>query len=222
MLYRNLPADLTQYQMIEIVNRLLVTMTSGPPRSFFNIFHFRNTSNAGAVNMQNIVDAFATNFTTAILPTMNARAAQADAVARPLDDPSSLGATSVIGAGNPGGVATDSYDMASAVSIDLLTDGRGRSFRGRKHFAPLSEADTTGDELTGGGLTAWQAVAGYMASPWTIFDGISTVVTLTVLSRQLSVLSGPSIAFTGADVVNAICQPIVGTMRKRKERTSHL
>jgi len=216
--YQNLAADPVNYLMLECTCVNTVLMENGILQNCVNVFHMRRTAGTNPADVAGVLDQLRQFWINQVLPLLNNRAEFLRAEARPLDDPLVLAIENATGATTPGGVSGDSLPLDSAVSMELYTGGRGRSFRGRKHWAPLSESDTTKDELTGTPLANWQSFANGIPGSLHFTDGNSNTWDLTVLSKQLSKLDLPSIVFTGSDVVSAFVNPIIGTMRRRKEK----
>jgi len=95
---------------------------------------------------------------------------------------------------------------------------RGRCFRGRKHFGVIAESQTELDHLTGAAVTLWDTVVAAFSTLTGLTDGNGNTWDLVVLSRKNSVLDGPSITFTYADMTSVRVSEVLGTMRHRKER----
>jgi hypothetical protein len=218
MKFVDVPANLAAYEMLEFVTRVTVTGNNALDRDCLNVWHFKRSNGILQADLGSLVVQMANWFSTIVLPAMNIGGVMGNTTVRPLDDPTVAELENTSGAGDVGGVTGDRYDSQSAVFVQLLTGTRGRNFRGSKHFTPLSESDTTLDELTGGGLANWGGVASNIGVPLAFTDGSGNQFNLAVLSQSLSVLSGPSITFTGGEVEGAVLNPVVGSMNRRRER----
>jgi hypothetical protein len=115
-----------------------------------------------------------------------------------------------------GAIATDSEPSADAVVVALLTAARGRQGRSYKHLAGVNEADTTGDVLTGGGKTAWEAVRDGVKA--TLVDSLGNTWVPFVRCNFGAEYHVPPIVVRGYDATGAYLQTVVGTMRKRKTK----
>lgn len=117
-----------------------------------------------------------------------------------------------------GAIGTDSMPSDDAVYFLFRTPLRGRSYRGSKHFGPLSEEDTTDDLLTGAGLARWQTLQTALGA--TLTDANGNVWQPHVLSRKLSNLAALPVATVVANQVTSVLLDLnIGTMRKRRSKT---
>lgn len=212
----NLPADPTLYNMLEARVLYDVTLEDTLKRTCVAVFHYRRVSGSTPPNLAGIADALASTVGDRFSNALNVRVTNIRVDVRPLDDPLSI---PVPQSGGPsaGVVSGEPQSIVNAAVIDLNTGVRGRSFRGRKHISGLSESDSTGgDELTGTALVHFASmIAQILANP---NDGAGNIFTPCVLSPTLSDILGTPPTFTGADIIGGTCSPIIGTMRKRKER----
>jgi hypothetical protein len=118
-----------------------------------------------------------------------------------------------------GTVTTDRTTAFNAAFFRLLTGNRGRHWAGAKHFGPIPESHTTGDELNSDGLTAWNAVATSLTSALSLTAAEGNVYDMLVVSPTLSVLGDePVRTISYASVDTITLSGVVGTMRHRKER----
>jgi hypothetical protein len=179
-----------------------------------NVFYYRLTTLAGAIDKTSLAASFRTNVIVPYLAAANARYKPNSVTIRNVTDATDMPAT-VTQAGN-GAVATDSEPSDDAVVILMLSAIRGRMCRGMKHFGGTSEADTTGDILTGAGLAAWALVRDGMKTNCT--DANGNVYTPFVLSRSWSSLKAPVKIF-GVNVTTCTLLKNIGTMRKRRSKT---
>lgn len=219
MLFQNLAADPAIYNMLEGTWKIDVTQDNGNVKQFVNVLHFRRITGSTPPNMTTLVTSLDTNGLAMVLVNVNVNALWNSSSLRPLDDPLNPGIVYAVNTGNPGGQTGDRYDSFSAAKLSLNTGIRGKSFRGSKHFGPLSESDAAGDDLNAGAITNWTNTAvAIFGSPFILSDGTGNTFQCCVLSTLLSKLTPPSIQFTGADVLSATLNHTIGTMRRRKEK----
>jgi hypothetical protein len=212
----NQPADLVSPVIVEIVTTCDVVTADGGTQRVVNVYHYaRDPGNPGTIDLPTLGSNIINDFNGTISNALSTAYTGATATARILDDPTSLPV--VLTPPASGGITGDRLPTFNAVSVDLITSARGRCFRGRKHFAPIAEGQTTLDELTAGGQTLWDAVATLLGNPHAQSDSGANTYRLCVLSRTNSTLVGPSINFTYAIVSSAIASPKLGTMKRRKE-----
>lgn len=181
-----------------------------------NLFTFRRTSTSPAINKSALNTAFQTAIMTPLKAAMNVRYTPGSLTIRCLDDFNDV--EQAFAVAGTGAIATDSLPTDGCVSMLLRTALRGRNYRGAKRFGPASEADTTDDILTGGGLANWEAVRDALKADFIDADG--NTWRNTVVSRNLSVFTLLPIATVSAqDVTDCLLNLNIGTMRRRRGRT---
>jgi len=200
---------------IELVLKAQMTAAGSNSRPSFNVFTFRRLTNTNPFVKANVKAAFVTAIAVPIVAAINARWVSYAISIRSLDD--ALDAYADIAYVATGAIATDSHPTEAAVKMGLQTGLRSRNYLGSKHFTPLSEADTTGDVLTGTGLTNWQAVQAAILAGFTDSDGNQW--TPTVVSRTLSQLKTNPTTVDYADVTAVTLNTTIGTMRRRRVRS---
>lgn len=212
----NLAADPVLWNIIELRVQGALTLEDGLNRPLVNVFHFKRLSGPTQPTLQELCDSFATNNQNHLQAVLNVRVIDFYASARPLDDPLVPEQTQSTGHG-VGAVTGDPLSASLAAVLRYKTGVRGRSFSGSKHFGGLSEDDTDGgDELNAASVTLWNTVISGLAS--TIGDTSSNLYIPCVLSSTLSRINDSPPIFTGATVTSIELNPILGTMRRRKER----
>lgn len=181
-----------------------------------NVFHFRRTTISNQWDSAAIGARFVATVGAALLAATNIRYTPGSVRVRCINDATDAYVDTTFA--GTGAIATDSIPSDDAVCVILQSSMRGKSYQGRKHFSPLNEIDTTGDVLTGAGLARWQAVRDACSAGFTI-AATGEVWKPCVLSRKLSQLrTNPTNVIT-ADVVRALLDLNVGTMRRRRTRT---
>ena len=207
-------------QLLNFEVKVAATMISAGSNSknVENIFHYQRTATVLGATKAAMSTIFQANILAPMLLAFNIRYTNPLISIRWLDD--ALDAYQGFPVTAVGAIATDSQPTFNAVFMELQTGLRGRSYRGSKHFPAVNESDTTGDILTGAGLARWQAIQTALALPLT--DAIGNVWTLTVVSRKAPAqykVNPTNVIAT--PVVAVVLDTDVGTMRRRKVKTTH-
>lgn len=215
-LFTSLPGTPAIPQFAEVVISSPLPNSNGGTTPVINILHLRSSTPTTAATIANLTTAVKTALNTALPAAWNVENTSPTIKARFMDDPTfGFGASQNMTAG---AVAGDRLPTFNAVTIQLKTGFRGRNYRGSKHFAPLSEGDTTLDNLVGAAITRWQAVRDALAAMTAVTVTGGSTWKLIVLSTSLSDLTANPCLFTGADVTSCVLNETVGTMRHRKEK----
>ena len=201
---------------VEIVNTWSMSTSNGSAKPVVNVYHYRQIGGPVAVSITAILSAFRTAMDTALKSALSVEAPAASLKGRFMDDPTT-GFTfgSAMSAGT---VTGDRMPLYGTVTCQLKTAGRGRSYRGSKHYAPIAESSTTLDNLNAGGQTLWDAVAAALQATVTLSVSGGSTWRLIVLSPTLSKLDRNPAIFSGADVTTVTANSTLGTMRHRKEK----
>jgi len=210
-----MPIPATSQLQFQIVVQGQAAAAGSNAKSSYNVFNYRRASGIPTITKAALNTAFQSNVLTPILAAMNARYSPVNLTIRCLND--ALDAPQVFSAAGAGAIATDSLPSDAAVYFLLRTSLRGRSYRGSKHFGPASEVDTTGDVLTGAGLTRWQAVGTALALNFA--DSNANTWIPQVVSTTLSNLVINPTNVIANDVTQILLDLNVGTMRRRRSRT---
>jgi len=204
-------------QFAEVLIKGKDTASGVNTRQFVQVYHMRRTAGTGPL----IPATLAANVALALGPAMNAALSvdyEGDKVSvRPMDDPTVTAYENTFS--YDGAVSDDRLPNFNAVCIPLKTDGRGRNYRGSKHFGPIAESHTTEDQLNGTGQPLWNDVAAAIYGLQAIDGGNGTQWSLIILSTTLSDLTANPSSFTGADINGAadfVANKNIGTMRRRK------
>jgi hypothetical protein len=218
-LFRNLVGDIDNPFIVELLSRGTATTSSGLQKPVINVYHFRRLTNGGVFDPADVCAVLAAAIQGDFLACLNQRYILTQWELHAMDDPAST--TAVQPDGTHGGITTsDSYDLATAVYMLIRTGFRGRSFKGSKHYCPISEGDVVSDELTGDGLTHFGTLrATLQALKAGTLDTAGNTWFPIVLSRELSTLDTAPAIFTGADWDTVLLNKTVGTMSRRKEKT---
>lgn len=204
---------------IEVVQQAYAVARGGAVKNFFNIYHFRRTTTVNVLSKAHIESQFQTSIVTPTLAALDVDYTQTATTVRffenATDPPIAFTETGV------GGVAGDRLPDFSAVVIQLKTAVRGKSGRGSKHFGPIAESSTTGDDLTAGAVTLFAAVGAAIIAGFTDSDGNIWVPGLKAAPRpnfpaQYKVNPTTTV---WTDITHYVLNKSLGTMRRRKIRT---
>jgi len=176
-----------------------------------NVFYYRRTA-GGTIALPGLVAAFVAGPLAAQILAQSVRYSANLISARVVSDPTAVGLDTTSAA--VGAIATDSQPSLNTVVIDLKTATRGRAGRGRKFFAGVVEASTTGDILTGAGLALWQVLRDALDD--NLADGAGNTWTTFVLSKFYSDLSTTPTVIYGSNVVTAVLNKRLSSMDKRR------
>lgn len=178
-------------------------------------FHYQRASGGPAISKANIETAFQAAVAVPVCAALNNRWAQTHNTVRLIDD--ALDAPYLRTRAVAGGVAGDSMSTIVAAFQLFRTGVRGKSFRGSKHFGPLSESDTTAgssDVLNAGALTNFGAIATAALAGFTDSDG--NVWSLQIVSRVLSQLRINPTLVVSTPVIEIHTNHRIGRMRHRE------
>jgi hypothetical protein len=118
-----------------------------------------------------------------------------------------------------GAVTGDSMPSFSTAYVLFRTGLRGKFYRGSKHFAPLSESDTTtgtDDILNAAAIARWATVRTDLLAGFT--DASANVWRFVVLSKTLSqLIVNPTTVVTNV-VTEALLNKRIGRMTRSQER----
>lgn len=178
-----------------------------------NVFHYRRSTTANALNKAQVSAIFQTAVVVPLALALNVRFTQVNNTVRIVNDAQDQEVA--FGNAAVGAIASDSYDSRSAVYMGYQTGIRGKRFRGSKHFAPLSEVDTTGDILTGAGLARWQTVQAACAASFTDAGG-NTWIPVVLQGPPLSQLRTNPTTVQTADVTTVTLNKAIGSMKRRR------
>lgn len=204
----------TLTSVVEIVVKGTVTTTGAGAKNFANIFHYRKTTGGANQTPAAVCNQFLTDVWAVVAPLLSDQYIGSESMARYLDD--ALEQYSPGNVPDSGAVTGDRLPTDMAAVYLLRTGTRGKSFRGSKHFGPIAESATTGDQLSTAAVTAWAAVTTALADSITV--GTETYVPV-IVSRTLSQLRTNPTTIIGADVTAALLNKTIGTMRRRREAT---
>jgi len=201
---------------VEISMRATLAANGGQSKNIVNIFNCRRVSGATTPVKSAIEAAFQTAIGAPILAASSDDYVQDGTAIRYLDDATDPPVT--FAEAGAGAISTDRMPGYNAVVVQMHTAIKGKSGRGSKHFAGVVEAHTTGDILTGTGVTLWQAVATAMAAGFTDAQGNSWRLGINSHKPPAQWLVNP-VTIVWNDVTSTLLNLSLGTMRRRKVRT---
>lgn len=207
-------------QYCEIVTQATAVARGGGVKNFFNVFHFRRTSTANVLVKANILAAFATAIEAKMLLALNVDYTQTQTTIRFFENPDD--AVVAASRAGVGAIANDRLPDFNAAVIQLKSGKRGKSGRGSKHFGPVSEDDTIGDDLTAGANTRFTAIGTAIIAGFTDSDGNVWVPGIKAAERIGSIarytLPLPTVT-PWTDILTFTLNKSLGTMKRRKIKT---
>lgn len=203
-------------QYMEIVSYATITAAGGTAKASNNVYNFYRASTVLPVVKSNIEAAFQAAIMAKVLLAMQQDYAQSRNTVRFVDDATDA-PVSFTEAG-VGAIATARGPDFQAVTLQLKTGLRGRTFKGSKHYSPIAEADTDGDVLTSGAATRFNTLGTAIVTGFTDSDG--NVWIPTILSRKppAQYVTNPT-TVVATVITQALLNKSLGTMRRRKIRT---
>lgn len=229
------------FNFLQLIFTGTVTLTNGTIKRMNNIFYYQ-WDGIGAAPVQASKNSLVTTAVTgfkavviaALLAALNNRWTSIGIFSRWLDnytDPSTL----VPGAGTfvtAGAIAGDSLPLDNHVTYRKLTGLAGRNFHGDWKFAPISESDTTGDELTNPGVNGppptgvanWKLGGGVAGNALgtqltlSISDGVNTMKPVLISQRLSDLAYKPVRTVAGAAITGVALNLATGRMKKRQEK----
>lgn len=178
-------------------------------------FHYRRTAVVLPLVKGDIDTAFQAAIVVPLGAALNNRYTQTRNTVRFIND--ALDAPTDFSHAVVGAVAGDSMAVACAAYFLLKTGLRGKSYRGGKHFGPMSEADTTAataDIFNAAALARFATLSAAMLTGFT--DAGGNIWIPSVLSRKKSKLKTNPTTVVANDVVSILPNKRVGWMRHRR------
>jgi len=201
--------------IVEIAAQGIMAAAGSSSKNVASIFHYRLATLTAPATKTAVEAAFQTAIMIPFTNAASNRYTQTANLVRFVDD--ALDSPTSTTRAVAGAIATDSQPTLAAVYMLFRTAKRGKSYRGSKHFPAVSEIDSTGDILTGGGLALWQTLRTAVATALT--DALGNVWNLSLLSRTLSSLTVNPTTVIANDVTTVLLNKTIGTMRRRRVAT---
>lgn len=210
-----MPIPLTSIETVEIQSRGLIASGGSTSKATNFTYHFRRTATVAPITHAAIDTAFQAAIGVPQAAALNARWSQQNNSVRYVDD--ALDAPVFYSHVVVGGVAGDSMSTIMSVYLLLRTGIRGKSYRGCKHLAPASEADTTAatdDILNAAALIRYGALASAILAGFT--DANGNVWVPVILSKTLSQLLTNPTTVVKTDVTSVLVNKRLGRMKRRQ------
>jgi len=181
-------------------------------------FHYRRTTPLLPITKAALDAIFQTTVAVPIAAAVNARWTQQSNTVRWVND--ALDAPVPFAHALVGGVPGDGMAMHVSSYLLMRTGLRGRSYRGSKHFGPLSEADATNpnpDIMNAASLALWTAVATAMTTA--LVDANGNTWNPCIMSRTLSKTTPNPTTIVTNDVTLILVNKRFGRMKKREVKS---
>lgn len=209
---------LTSINFIEVVMKGSASAEGSNPVNIINVFHFFRGNPSIAISKAHIESAFNGTYATSVLSVLNSSYTQGFTSIRYPQDVTDA-AVEFVESG-VGVITGDRFPTSLSAYILQRSTLRGRSFRGSKHFGPMSESDSTtgtGDVFNAAALIRLNNLASVMILPFLDSDGNSW--NPMVVSKKLSNFLVVPAIISAAFVVSALVNKRIGTMRRRKVKS---
>lgn len=210
-----MPIPNNQIRIAEIVMQGIRSSQGANSKNFSFVFHYRRTSVSNTPDETVLLTQFNTNFAVNAVNYLNNTYTNNLLTCRFLDD--AQRAVVPMSVNNVGAIAGDSMPSHASVFILLRTALRGRSYRGGKHFGPLSESDTTAgsaDILNAGAIVNFTAMKALCTG--SLIDANGNTWVPCILSRKppSQLKTNPTTVVTN-DVVAGFLNKRIGRMKRR-------
>jgi len=200
---------------VQIVTKGVIAAGGSDVQACLNVYNYQRDNNSLPLVKGDIGTQFDTDIFSGIAPELHTSYSCTELLVRFLED--NLDPYASVAVTEAGAVATARAPDFECITIRMNTNVRGRSYRGRKHFSPIAEADTDGDIIAAARLAAWQAVRDLLVLPFTDING--NTWTPFVYSPSLSTLAGDLWTIAGAKCNAVVLNKTLGTVRSRKATT---
>jgi hypothetical protein len=207
------------YNYVEIVAQAFAVARPTYTKLFYNIYHFRRTTTINVLVKSHINTAFQANVVAPLLLALNVDYTQSANTIRffenPIDEATAFTESGV------GAVTGNRLPDLNAAVIQLHSGVRGRPYRGSKHYGPIAESSTTGDDLTSGAVTLFDAVGAALVAGFADSDGNAWVPGLkggVRIGSDAQYLTVPTTTIW-TDITSYVLNKTVGSMRRRKTKT---
>lgn len=210
-----MPIPVNQQLNFEVAVQGLISAGGSSTVKTVNVFHYQRTTNVNPISKTNIDTAFQAAVVVPLGAALNNRWTQQNNAVRCVDD--ALDSPVQFSHAVVGAVAGDGMTSIEAAFVLMRTGLRGKSYRGSKHFGPLSEADTTAgteDIFNAAALARWGAVVTAINGGFT--DANGNVWLPTVISRKLSQLRVNPTTVIANVVSQIVLNKRIGRLRRRE------
>lgn len=210
-----MPIPDNQKLCAEIAHMGTVASGGGQTKNFANVYHFRRSAVVGVFDSTAIANEFINVMVPAITDCLNVDYTTTGVSVRCVND--ALDPPITVADATPGNVAGERLPDYNSVMILMRTPARGRHYRGRKHYGPISEADSVDDVLTAGAVTLFTTLITTLNAGFT--DANGNFWLQVVLSKTLSNMETNPTNIVIQDVTQYLLNKSLGTMRRRKIKT---
>lgn len=210
-----MPIPAPQIVNAEIIVYGQIAAGGGQTKNTANVFHYRRLATVIGPSKVDLDTIFQSTVVAKLLLATNARWSQLRNSIRWINDAND--APFEISHPNAGAIGTAGMTGNEVATIRLRTALRGKSYRGAKHFGPLSEADTTApddDVFNAAAITRWTDVATALTTDLVAADG--NTWRSQVLSRLLSGLETNPTNVVANDITSATLNTVVRDMKSRR------
>jgi len=203
-------------QYLEIVSYGYATAIGGSTKNIVNVYNFMRLSDPATPNKTHIESQFQTDIMTPVLAALSVSYTQMFNTVRFFDD--ALDAPASFTEAGVGAITGDRLPDFSAVTIQMKTGLRGKSYRGSKHYGPIAESDTLGDTLVAGAVTRFTNVYNAVVAGFTDSDGNTWYPVIKSSKPPAQYKINPCVVVANI-VSSARLNKSLGTMRRRKIKT---
>jgi hypothetical protein len=201
---------------LEIIVYAYATAIGGTVKNVVNVLHFMRNATILPVDKSDIETTFQSSTWDTVLAALSVSYTQTNTTVRFFDD--ALDAPISFVEAGVGAIAGDRLPDYNAVTIQLRTAFRGKSYRGSKHLGPIAESSTTGDLLAGGAVTLFEDVGAALVAGFTDGNGNLWVPVIRSSKPPAQYRVNPTTVVANA-VISYRLNKSLGTMRRRKVRT---
>jgi hypothetical protein len=198
---------------------MLGTIAADPTisKNVANVYHFRRLAGIVSPGKASINTAFQTAIGDLVLAALNVDYSQTYNVVRFFDDAIDP-AEQFVQAG-VGAIAGERLPDYVTATVRLKGNVRSRSGRGRKSYSPITEVDSTGDNLSTAERTRWNTVAAAILAGFTDGDGNQwiSIIKSGVLPAQYKM--NPTTVVT-YNVIQTSTNANLGILKRRKVKVT--
>lgn len=207
-----MPVADSQKLTVQIISKGLIADGGSGVRPCLNVYNYRRPSGAPTLNKANVLTAFNTLIENKIENILHPDYTCDELTARMLED--NLDAETPKTVTWIGVRTGDRAPDFQCFTFQLKSALRGRSYRGSKHYSPISESDTDKDVVDAGIAADISALETALAAGFTDSDG--NTWSPVVVSWTLSSLSGDLWTISAAAITTVTANQQLGTVNSRK------
>ena len=187
--------DTATVSVAQIIMGYSLTPRGSTSKPFTNTFYYRRTATVLGVDKASLAASFESVIGSVFIAAANADVINPFVKIRWMNNRTDPGLQ--IAMTGPGAIAGERLPQDTTIVFLLGTNKRGARYKSRKFIGGASEADTTGDVLTGTGLGRWVSFRDAMLLPLTDTPGNNWIpVTLQGVKEGTNLKVDPCILFT--------------------------